>query len=127
MAIKFFIDDELKEIAKDIVEKLQFNHVDLDRVVFMRSRGSGARGTIARCYGLSKVWQLALDTKAHYVIEVISEKYDKQPEEEKLKTIIHELMHIPFSFGGGFKHHSDWVTERNVERMYRIYRTEKEF
>jgi len=122
MAIKFQIDEELKEKAEDIVKTLpDFSHVDLNRVIFMRSRGSSARGTIARCYGLSKIWQIALNTKAHYVIEVISEKYDRLSEEEKIKTLIHELMHIPFSFGGGFKHHSNWVTERRVNRMYDNY------
>ena len=42
------------------------------------------------------------------------------PKEEKVKIIIHELMHIPKTFGGGFKHH-DFVTEKNVNVHYKLY------
>jgi predicted metal-dependent hydrolase len=40
-------------------------------------------------------------------------------------VIVHELMHIPKSFGGGFIHH-DVVHERNVEKMYQHYCNLKE-
>ena len=36
------------------------------------------------------------------------------------RVLIHEIMHIPLSFGGGFKHH-DFVTDKNVENVYRKY------
>ena len=64
--------------------------------------------------------QIALGTKPHYVIEGISERYDKLSEAEKTKVIIHELMHIPKSFGGGFRYH-DHVNRKNVEEMYKRY------
>ena len=41
--------------------------------------------------------------------------------EEQDKTLIHELIHTPKSFGGGFKHHNV-INRRNVEKLYRIYR-----
>ena len=40
--------------------------------------------------------------------------------EEKVKTLIHELMHIPKAFGGGFRHH-DVVNRKNVENLYKRY------
>ena len=98
MGIKFEFDWGITSKVREIIETLEMNHIKPDRVICMRSHGSGARGTIARCYGLTRVWQKALGIKAHYVIEVISEKYDKQSEEDKEKTLIHELMHIPFNF-----------------------------
>jgi predicted metallopeptidase len=58
--------------------------------------------------------------KSFYLIEVISEQYDKMPEEEQIKTIIHELMHIPKSFGGGFIHHNK-VHEESVGKVYENY------
>lgn len=61
---------------------------------------------------------VALNTKAHYVIEVISENFDRLNEAEKTKTLIHELLHIPKSFGGGFRHH-DYASRKNVEQMYK--------
>jgi len=36
---------------------------------------------------------------------------------DQIKTLIHELMHIPKSFGGGFRHH-DFVCEKNIEVEY---------
>ena len=122
MAIKYFLDFEIKQKVKDIVEKLEMNHIDLSRVECVRSVGSKARRTIARCHALSKIWQKAFGIKGRYVIEVISENYDKLPDSEKEKVLIHELLHIPFSMGGGFKHHKNYVTNRRVERLYKKYK-----
>ena len=47
--------------------------------------------------------------------EEIKEKL-KQTGEETEK-VIHELLHIPKTFGGGFRQH-DYVYDRNVEIMY---------
>jgi len=55
-----------------------------------------------------------------YALEFLSERFDKMPEIEQVKTIIHELMHIPKAFGGGFKHHNV-VTDKNVNRAYEHY------
>lgn len=100
-----------------IVLKLGFNHVKLDAVTCIRSFGSSSRYTIARCHALNKVMQKALGRKGYYVLEFLSERFDKLNQEEKIKTILHELMHIPKSFGGGFKHH-DYVCEKNVNSWY---------
>lgn len=112
-------------IARDIVEKLDMKHVDLSRVVFIRSKGSRAKNTVARCHGLPKIWQKALGVRAHYIIEILSENFDRLSMEEKIKVVLHELMHIPKSFGGGYRHH-DWVNSKHVEYLYRKYRALKE-
>ncbi|MDN5366876.1 MAG: hypothetical protein PWQ11_287 [Candidatus Diapherotrites archaeon] len=70
------------------------------------------------------MFQLALNTKAHYVVEVIAERFDKLPEGEKEKVIIHELLHIPKSMGGGYRHH-DYVSRRRVEELWRVWRANK--
>ena len=54
----------------------------------------------------------------------LSEKFDKLSKEEQIKVVIHELMHIPKSFGGGFKHH-DFVTEKNVGKCYELYKLKR--
>ncbi len=119
------------EPALDIQEKVEeiskflFPHVDLTRTKCFRSYGSSSRGTIARCHALGKIMQEAIGIRAVYALEFISERFDKLPEEEKLKIIIHELMHIPKTFGGGFKHH-DWVCEENVNLHYKTYISKKE-
>jgi len=123
--IKYIPSPETKARLQSIVEQLEFNHIDLARLATFKSTGSSSRA-IARCYALSKIWQQTLNTKAHYIIEVISEKFDKLPEEEKEKVLIHELMHIPKSFGGGFRQH-DFVCRRNVEALHRRLKGKTQF
>ena len=68
--------------------------------------------------------QEAIGIRAVYALEFISERFDKIDKEEQLKIIIHELMHIPKTFGGGFKHH-DWVCEKNINAHYKQYKIKK--
>jgi len=120
MVIKYELAPELQKVANEI-SIMMFPHVRLDSVVVIRSYGSSSRGTIARCHALGKAMQIAMGKKkGFYVIEVISKRFDKMSEADQIKTMIHELMHIPKSFGGGFKHHN-YVTEKNVEIIYENY------
>ena len=121
MAIKYYPARDIQERVEYIARKLEFRHIDPNRVICVRSTGSTARGVIARCHALGKIWQMALDTRAHYLVEVITERYEKLSEEEKDKILIHELMHIPHSFGGGFRNHKPYVTNRKVEQMYKKF------
>ena len=100
----------------DIVRTLNLRHIDLERVVCLRSHGSSARRVLARCHGMSKVLQVALGMKALYVLEFISERFDKLDEAGREEVIIHELLHIPENFGGGFRHH-DIVTGKRVRQI----------
>lgn len=119
--MKYEIDFETMEIAKDVITKLNFNHVITDKIVCLRSHGSKSRRTVARIHGLPKIMQIAMNTKAFYVIEMISENFDKLSHEDKIKTIIHELMHIPKGFGGGFRQHRPYVTSKTVEKAFKTY------
>lgn len=121
--MKYEFAEDLQNKAEDISRAL-FPHIDLDNVKCFRSYGTSSRRTIARCHALGKLMQKAIGIKAVYALEFLSERFDNLPEEEQLKVIIHELMHIPKSFGGGFKHH-DFVTERNVNKYYNLYKNEK--
>ncbi len=117
--MKYEFASDLQAKADDI-SRILFPHVNTQRVRCFRSFGTSSRGTIARCHALGKLMQKALGIKAVYALEFLSERFDKMSDEEKTKVIIHELMHIPFTFGGGFKHHNV-VTERNVNKMYQSY------
>jgi len=115
---------DLQLIAQEI-SRMLFPHVQIENVRCFRSFGTSSRGTIARCHALGKLMQKAIGIKAVYALEFLSERFDKLSEEEQIKTIIHELMHIPKTFGGGFKHHN-FVTERNVNKMYNTYMAKRE-
>ncbi|MCX6749241.1 MAG: putative metallopeptidase [Candidatus Pacearchaeota archaeon] len=114
---------DLQKIAEEISHML-FPHVKLDRVKCFRSYGSSSRGTIARCHTIGKLMQEAMNVDAHYALEFISERFDDLSDEEKIKVVIHELMHIPMAFGGGFRHH-DHVCEKNVNICYRTYKEKR--
>jgi predicted metallopeptidase len=117
--IKYELAPDIEAQLKRIARRLKMDHIDLSRVKGIRSYGSSSVGVIARCHALPKVMQLALEIQAHYVIEILSEAYNRLPKEEQIKILIHELMHIPETFGGGFRMHKDHVTRRNVEKLYR--------
>jgi predicted metallopeptidase len=114
--IKYYKSERLTERTKEIALKLKMRH-DFSRIACIESSGSKAKRTIARCHALPRVMQTALGKKAHYVIEVISEQFQKLSREQQDKTLIHELMHIPKAFGGGFRQH-DYVCTKNVDKMY---------
>jgi predicted metallopeptidase len=116
---------DVKTLADEIAESLEFFHVVPQYIFCLRSKGSASKRTIARIHGLGKVWQETLNLPASYVIEVISERYDRLSEEGKEKTIIHELLHVPKAFAGGFRPHKGYIDEQIVERLHRIFRSRK--
>jgi predicted metallopeptidase len=120
MGIKYEQAEDIKERCREVITKLNWFHIDIKDVAFLRSYGSSSRGTVARCHALSRPLQIALKREGFYLIEVISERFDKMPEEDKTKVMIHELMHIPKAFGGGFIHHNV-VNDRNVDKIYDKY------
>ena len=107
---------DIREKVVEIVLAAGFVHIKAERLFCIRSHGSKTRRVIARCHSLPKIMQKVLNAYPCYVIEVISERFDRLPEEEKTKTLIHELMHIPKSFGGGFIHHNV-VNSRAVQKI----------
>jgi predicted metallopeptidase len=114
--MKYIDAPDLKERMVEIVRVLGMDHVDVDRVECLRGYGSSSRRTIARCHTIGKLMQRAMKVKAFYAIEFL-ERFEKMSKSEQDKVIIHELMHIPQTFGGGFRQH-DFVCEQNVEIMY---------
>jgi predicted metallopeptidase len=116
--IEYHLAEDIDIRVKEILRKLAMTHIDETRLICLRSKGSGSRRVIARCHGLSRIMQLALDKKPHYVIEVLSERFDQLNKEDQTKVLIHEILHIPHSFGGGFRSHKPFVTRAKVQRMY---------
>ena len=118
MTITYSYAPDVERLAEDIVVRLRMRHVRLDRFACVRSMGSRASRTVARLHSIPKIWEKALGIEPCYAIEVISERYDQLDEEEKEKTIIHELLHIPRSFRGGFRHHRNYVTGLRVRKLH---------
>ncbi|MBS3066942.1 metallopeptidase [Candidatus Pacearchaeota archaeon] len=124
MGIKYEFDQGLQNEVEDISKNL-FPHVKLDRIKCFRSYGSSSRNTIARCHALGKLLQMAIGVKGWYAIEFLHENFEKLSQEEKTKVMIHELMHIPKTFGGGFRHH-DYVCDKNIDIFHKQYKNIKQ-
>jgi len=119
LPLEYLEAPDVKRLADEIIDGLDLFHVVPQFVYCYRSKGSKSRGTVARIHGLGKIWQEALLRPPAYVIEVISERYDSLSEEEKEKTLIHELLHIPKGFSGGFHPHKGYIDRKRVEKLYR--------
>lgn len=115
---------DLKERLIEIVHKLGMSHIDVNRVACLRSTGSSSRRTLARCHTVGKLMQRAMRINAFYAIEFL-ESFERLSRKEQDKVIIHELLHIPKTFGGGFRHH-DYVCEENVDILYQNYQKMKD-
>jgi len=128
--MKFENAPDVQANASELVRQLNMGHIDCSRLRFMRSRGSKSRA-VARIWEMPRIWQLALGIRPHYVIEVIAERFDGMSEQEKQKTLLHELMHIPKSFSGAVVshkrcvfdgkggHRTERIDRRTVEKLFR--------
>ena len=121
--VRFEPAPDVAERITRLVAVLGFDHVDPERIHSRRSRGSSSQA-YARIWELPAVWQEALGVRPQYVIEVLTEHYDPLPEEERLKTLIHELLHVPSTFSGALRNHrgqGERIDGHAVNRYYRRY------
>jgi len=121
--MKFKPAPDVQQRLRHIVAKLKedFSHIDADNIVCMRSTNAKTRA-YARIWSLPRIWQSALGVEPHYVIEVLSQHFDKQAKEDQDRTLIHELMHIPKTFSGAVKPHrcqGKSIDRHSVEVFYR--------
>lgn len=95
---------DVRVLLKKVLAKNDFNHVISKRIFCFRSYDSKARAR-ARIWAFPKIWQMALNLKPAYIIEVLAEKFDHLSIQEKERVIIHELTHIPKNFSGSLLPH----------------------
>jgi predicted metallopeptidase len=94
----------------------------------MRSTGATARA-YARIWSFPKIWQVALEISTFYVIEVLSQHFDKLPQDKKEQTLMHELLHIPKTFSGALLDHhhpSAPVNQKRTMELWKEYKRKKE-
>ncbi len=126
MSLKYLEAPDVKMLAEEIIDRLELSYVVSNCVHCYRSRGSKSKRIIARIHGLGKIWQKALGLPPEYIIEVLSERYDRLTQEDKEKTMIHELLHIPKGFKGGFRPHKGYISRRRVESLHKEYTKRKQ-
>ena len=117
--------EKAEDISKEIrliVKKLNFNHIDVSKIICFRSYGSTARAR-ARIWSFPRVWQLALMLPPYYIIEVISKNFDGLDPDSRKKVLIHELLHIPKNFSGSLVPHRtkySRINSRTVNKWFKL-------
>ena len=116
----FNVQTELRRLVKH----LSFDHVKSNQIHAFRTHGSKSRA-YARIWAFPKIFQQVLNVPPAYVIEVLSEKFDKLSDENKTKVLIHELLHIPKNFSGSLLPHRGRGRriDREVDRLYMMYKS----
>lgn len=98
-----------------LARQLQLDHIKTDYIICFRSIKATSRAR-ARIWSLPRIWQMALNTPAHYCIEVLSQHFDKLSADDQERVLIHELLHIPKNFSGALVPHR--TAHRRTFRNY---------
>lgn len=104
---------------KKLIADLEIDWVDPEVIYTFRSQNANTRA-VARIWGLSKIWQQALDRGPAYIIEVISERFDQLPPSEQDKVLLHEITHIPRNFSGALLPHKKRGAGSFHDRLHEI-------
>ena len=122
--MKWQKDNGIQRDLNKLVRLLGFDHVKSPRIFAYRSYESKARA-YARIWAFPKIFQEVLSVPPAYVIEVLSEKFDKLSGDNKTKVLIHELLHIPKNFSGSLLPHRGRGRrlDKEVERLYKMYKS----
>lgn len=113
---------DIKQQIDQLIEYMGYTHIKAANIHCIRSLDAKTRA-IARIWGMSRLFKDVVGIEPHYIIEVNHKRYDKQSDREKMKTLIHELMHIPKTFSGALlshrgRHHE--ISDREIERILKL-------
>ena len=110
---------DIKKIIDLLVTQLEFTHIKKRQVHCIRSFDAKTRA-YARIWGMAKLFKEVAGLEPHYIIEVNAKRFDKLSEKDQVKTLIHELMHIPKTFSGALLSHRGphhRINDREVEKL----------
>jgi predicted metallopeptidase len=122
--MNYKIAPEIKRTIRLLIKQLSFSHIKLNRIHCIRSFDAKTRA-YARIWGMSRLFKEVAGLEPHYIIEVNARRFDKLNEREKIKTLIHELMHIPKTFSGALLNHRGRyhsINDKEVEKILKNIR-----
>ncbi|VVB74269.1 Uncharacterised protein [Candidatus Tiddalikarchaeum anstoanum] len=128
MNLDFIRADEAEQKMKDLVETLGWDHINTEFVRCVFSKNSTSRA-LARIWSTPRIFTAAFNSSPKYVIELLYSKYLNLNEDDKVKVLIHELLHIPKTFSGALKPHIEMnptLDCKRVDEWYRQYRELKQ-
>lgn len=119
--MQYSLAPDVKEKIDLLIQQLEFTYMKAENIHCIRSHDAKTRA-IARIWGMSRLFKEVAGLEPHYIIEVNTKRFDRLPEREKIKTLIHELMHIPKTFSGALLSHRGphhRINDREVEKILR--------
>jgi predicted metallopeptidase len=119
---RYVRDRSLEEYVKEIGSRAGLVYLDYTRIKCVRSYETRSRSIAARVHSGSRALWTGLGLSPHYVIEFVSEIFDRLSSEEKVEVILHELLHIPRTMGGGLISHGRLDFRGEVKRLSRRLR-----
>ena len=117
--MQYQIAKDVKEKIGKLINQLKMDYIDKKRIYCIRSFDAKTRA-IARIWGMSRLFAEVCGIKPCYIIEVNSKRFDKLSERDKIKTLIHELLHIPKTFSGALLSHRGRyhrINDKVIENM----------
>ncbi|MBI2051982.1 metallopeptidase [Candidatus Roizmanbacteria bacterium] len=117
--MRYKLAPDIKKKIRQLVKSLNLTHVKAKNVHCIRSYDAKTRA-YARIWGMAKLFKEVVGIEPHYIIEVNAKRFDKLSEREQIKTLIHELMHIPKTFSGALlSHRSRYhkINDREIEKI----------
>jgi len=117
--MNYSLAPDIQKQIKVLVEKLEFSHIKIKNIHCIRSFDAKTRA-VARIWGMAKIFSVVVGIEPHYIIEVNAKRFDKLPERERMKTLVHELLHIPKTFSGALLSHrgnNRRINDREIEKI----------
>jgi predicted metallopeptidase len=124
MNLKFKRAYEEEALVKDIVEKFNWNYLNTEQIRCVFSKNSSARRVLGRIWSTPRIFSEVFETKPLYVIELLENRYTRLSERDKIKVLIHELLHIPKTFSGALSPHTKMAKTLNcttVDSLFNEY------
>jgi len=119
--MQYSIAPDIKKQIDRLVKKLDFSYIQLKNIHCIRSFDAKTRA-YARIWGMAKLFKEVAGLEPHYIIEVNARRFDKLNEREKIRTLIHELLHIPKTFSGALLSHRSKhrrIDDRRIDKLFR--------
>jgi len=121
--MQYKLAPDVKKQINLLIKNLDFKYIKAKNVHCIRSFDAKTRA-IARIWGMAKIFHEVVGIEPNYIIEVNAKRFDKMSDRDKIKTLIHELMHIPKTFSGALLSHrgryhriNDWEVEKILKSM----------
>lgn len=115
---------DIKKDIEDLLNVLDLPYINSSRIFCFRTNGARS-ASYARIWAFPKVFQRALNVEPAYVVEVLSQYFDKLNKDEQKKVLIHELLHIPKNFSGALVPHQTGSGRRIsilTNRLFKEYK-----